>query len=146
VPTRVLVDANIFISYLLSPDSSGAIVSTVESLWSADLELVFSDVLASEIRATVARKPYLRERIVLDDVDALIDGLRAIALPSNTSEPIEIAPILRDRKDDYLLVEAVRTDADYLVSGDRDVLDIRDDIARPRIVNPAEFLTAISLP
>ena len=146
MPTRVLVDANIFISYLLSPDSSGAIVSTVESLWSADLELVFSDVLASEIRATVARKPYLRERIVLDDVDALIDGLRAIALPSNTSEPIEIAPILRDRKDDYLLVEAFRTDADYLVSGDRDVLDIRDDIARPRIVNPAEFLTAISLP
>jgi putative PIN family toxin of toxin-antitoxin system len=145
VPTRALIDANIFISYLLSPDSNGAIAGTVESLWRADLELVFPDVLASEIRTTIKRKPYLRERIALDDVDALIDGLRAIALPLKL-EPIEIAPILRDRKDDYLLVEAVRSDADYLVSGDRDLLDIRDDIAHPRIVSPAEFITAISHP
>ena len=142
---RVLVDANIFISYSLSPDSSGAITGTVESLWIGDIELVFPDSVATEIRATVARKSYLRDRIAPEDIEALIEELRAIALPSDTS-PLEILPVLRDSKDDYLLAEAISANADYLVSGDRDLLDIRDDITRPRIVTPAEFLTAIPHP
>jgi putative PIN family toxin of toxin-antitoxin system len=142
---RVLVDANIFISYALSPDSSGAITGTVESLWIGDIELVFPDSVATEIRATVERKSYLRDRIAPEDIEALIKELRAIALPSDPS-PLEILPVLRDSKDDYLLAEAISANADYLVSGDRDLLDIRDDITRPRIVTPAEFLTAIPHP
>ncbi len=142
---RVLVDANIFISYVLSPDSSGAITGTVESLWIGDIELVFPDSVATEIRATVERKSYLRDRIAPEDIEALIKELRSIALPSDPS-PLEILPVLRDSKDDYLLAEAISANADYLVSGDRDLLDIRDDITRPRIVTPAEFLTAIPHP
>jgi putative PIN family toxin of toxin-antitoxin system len=145
VPIRALVDANIFISYLLSPDSGGAITGTVESLWRNDIELVFPDSVATEIRATVQRKSYLRNRIAPEDFEALISELRAIALPADPS-PLEILPVLRDSKDDYLLAEAVRANVDYLVSGDRDLLDIRDDIVRPRIVRPVEFLTAISHP
>ena len=142
---RVLVDSNIFISYALSPDSSGAITGTVESLWIGDIELVFPDSVATEIRATVERKSYLRDRIAPEDIEALIKELRSIALPSDPS-PLEILPVLRDSKDDYLLAEAISANADYLVSGDRDLLDIRDDITRPRIVTPAEFLTAIPHP
>lgn len=145
MPIRVLADANIFISYLLAPDSAGAIAGTVESLSSADIALVFPDSLAFEVRSTIERKPYLRERITIDEADALIDELRAIALSFDLG-PIGIAPVLRDRKDDYLLAEAIRCDVDYLVSGDRDLLDIRDSIDRPRIVRPAEFLAAIGYP
>lgn len=145
MPTRVLADANIFISYLLAPDSSGAIAGMVESLWRDDIELVFPDSVATEIRATIERKPYLQNRITPEDFEALIQELRAMALPADPS-PLEILPVLRDSKDDYLLAEAVRANVDYLVSGDRDLLDIRDDIARPQVVSPVEFLTAISYP
>lgn len=139
------MDANIFISYLLSPDSSGAIAGMVESLWRDDIELVFPDSVATEIRATVERKSYLRNRIAPEDIEALINALRAMALPADPS-PLEILPVLRDSKDDYLLAEAVRANVDYLVSVDRDLLDIRGDITHPRIVSPVEFLGAISLP
>lgn len=145
MPIRVLADANIFISYLLSPDSSGAITGTVESLWMDDIELVFPDSVATEIRSAVERKFYLRNRIAPEDIEALINELRAIALPTDPS-PLEILPVLRDPKDDYLLAEAVRANVDYLVSGDRDLLDIRSEIDRPRVAEPAEFLNAISRP
>lgn len=143
MPIRVLVDANSFISYLLAPDSAGAVAGTVESFQRADILLVFPDSLDGEIRTTIARKPYLRERIAPEDIDELIAALRLIALLSDLT-PIEIVPVLRDRKDDNPLAQAVRANVDILVSGDRDLLDIRNEVDRPRIMTPAGFVLAIA--
>jgi len=45
----------------------------------------------------------------------------------------------RDRKDDYLLAHAIAGRADYLVSGDADLLSV-DRVGGVAIVNPAGFL------
>jgi predicted nucleic acid-binding protein len=48
------------------------------------------------------------------------------------------APISRDPKDDYLLAHALLEAADFIVSGDRDLLALAS-ISPIKIVSPAEF-------
>lgn len=136
---RIVVDANILISYALAPDSSSAIVQVVEAIWSAPVQLILPDLLIDEIRSTVARKPQLRDRIPAEDLDELLRELQAVAVPFHQDQ-VEIVAVLRDRKDDVLLDAAIRANADYLISGDRDLLDISDQLEHPRIVSAREFL------
>ena len=51
--------------------------------------------------------------------------------------------VTRDRKDDYLLAYAVVGRADYLVTGDRDLL-VLGEVEGVRIVSPAGFVGALS--
>ena len=51
-----------------------------------------------------------------------------------------VPAVLRDPKDDFLLTAATLGDADYLVTGDRDLTDIREHLERPRILTVADFL------
>ena len=138
---RVVIDANIFISYLLDRnDRSGTIVQIFESISSGRYQLVRSDRLIAEIRNSVKQKPKLRNRISNEDLDDLISLIEEVSIPSYRDPAAPPLQILRDRKDNYLLEMANDADADFLVSGDRDLLDIRDQLARPRIVTAREFL------
>jgi len=141
VTIRVVIDANIFISYLLDRnDRSGTIVQIFESISSGRYQLVRSDRLIAEIRNSVKQKPKLRNRISNEDLDDLISLIEEVSIPSYRDPAASAFQILRDRKDNYLLEMANDADADFLVSGDRDLLDIRDQLARPRIVTAREFL------
>lgn len=51
---------------------------------------------------------------------------------------IQIPRITRDLKDDYLLAYAVVGEADYLVTGDKDLL-VLEKIGEVAIVSPADF-------
>lgn len=138
---RVVIDANIFISYLLSPDDRfGTIARVFESIGSGRYQLVRSERLISEIRTSVTGKPELRKRISDADLEELIALVEAVSIPLPDHPDVIAPPILRDQKDDYLLEVAHRANADYLVSGDRDLLDIRDQLDRPQIVTPRAFL------
>jgi putative PIN family toxin of toxin-antitoxin system len=141
VTVRVVIDANIFISYLLNVnDRSGTIVQIFESISSGRYQLVRSDRLIAELRNSVEEKPKLRNRISNEDLDELISLIEEVSISSYHDPAAKPLQILRDRKDDYLLEMANDANADYLVSGDRDLLDIRDQLARPKIVTAREFL------
>jgi putative PIN family toxin of toxin-antitoxin system len=63
-------------------------------------------------------------------------------LLSNASElvdPIPIAPVCRDPKDQIFLEAAVGGKAEYLVSGDKDLIVLKNIRGIP-IVTPAQFL------
>jgi putative PIN family toxin of toxin-antitoxin system len=51
-----------------------------------------------------------------------------------------IPRVCRDPKDDYLIAAAIWADADILISGDKDLLALRENLERPRIISPAEFV------
>jgi putative PIN family toxin of toxin-antitoxin system len=141
VTVRVVIDANIFISYLLvADDRSGTIVRVFESISSGRYRLVRSDRLIAEMRNSVDLKPKLRNRISNEDLEELISLIEEVSLPSYHDPEAEPLQILRDRKDNYLLEMANDANADFLVSGDRDLLDIRDQLEHPRIVTAREFL------
>ena len=53
-----------------------------------------------------------------------------------------IPAVTRDPKDDYLLAHAVLGAADYLVSGDQDLL-VLERLEGVKIVTPREFLAVM---
>ncbi len=67
-----------------------------------------------------------------------------IAILTTVAELIPRLPepypeIGRDRKDDFLIAHGIVSGADYLVSWDKDLLDLKE-IDGMRIVSPPEFL------
>jgi predicted nucleic acid-binding protein len=57
------------------------------------------------------------------------------------SNPVFIIPLSRDSDDDYILALAQRERADYVISGDKDLLVLQ--IPEISIVTPAEFETIL---
>lgn len=70
--------------------------------------------------------------------DQTIEFLRRFhvePLPENMS-----ATFIRDEDDRWVLETAIGARADLLVTGDRDLLDISDQILVPKIITPRQFI------
>lgn len=136
---RLLLDANTFVSFLLSrAQARSAVGAILEATSSGTLVLLFSDALATEVRNTVDARSHLRERIKPDEVDVLI---QVVSQMSERLEPLpaELPEVGRDRNDDYLIAHAVLGRADYIVSWDNDLLDL-GEVTDSRIVTPGEMV------
>lgn len=138
---RATVDANIFVSGLISPVGRPALV--VERLIRGDFALVSTEKLRQEVDANT-------ERIASDSRYRITSAARHRVLHaiSNAIQtpPDELPPVrCRDPKDDYLLACAVAGTADYLVTGDRDLLALDGDpaLGALRILTPLDFLAAL---
>lgn len=143
---RVLVDTNVYVSRLLvgSRQNSG-VTRIIDAAILDEYTLLVPEEVLEELRGLRDRKAYLRDRITQRDVDDLIRVLQGVAiiLPRQTDP---IPAVLRDPKDDFLLVAAVFGDADILVTGDRDLIDIRAHLDRPKILTVAEFVDLLGSP
>lgn len=114
---KVILDANIYLSYLLAPRTHRTITSVVDACFiRADILIVVPQELIGEIERTVREKRYLRSRsddyllayAIEDDVDFLvtgdpdllvlggIDGLR-IMKPSEFHDELEKHPRSRSK-------------------------------------------------
>lgn len=141
MPVRALLDANVFISYLLSPDSMSAAIHVVEGAFTGAYQLLLPEEVIEELRGKTATKPWLVTHITSDETERLVAILQTVAeiLPE-IREPLP--EVGRDRKDDYLFAHAVVGRADFLVSGDKGVQAV-GQIGEVRVVSPAGFLDAI---
>lgn len=135
---RVVVDANVFLSFLIYPKRSTAASQVVARIIAGDFVLVFPPGVANEMRSKVREKPYFRERIDPALMEQLLSLLAEGALtPSAGSK----APVKsRDPKDQYLLDAAAGDGVEFLITGDGDLLDITEPPGFPLIVTPAQFL------
>lgn len=135
---RALLDANIFISYLLSPASETPPMVVAEAAFTGAYTLLITAGVIAELRDKAATKPYLTARITPSQTEQLVEILGTVAeTVSELGEPLP--EVGRDRKDDYLYAHALVGRADYLVFGDKDVRAVRE-ISGMHIVSPAEFL------
>lgn len=100
--------------------------------------LVVSTVILGEIERSLAQKSGLRKYGYGEaDIRGFIRDLAIVAelvgcLP-------EIPPTCRDPDDDHVLAAAVAVGADYIVTGDRDLLDIVR-FESTEILSPRQFL------
>jgi putative PIN family toxin of toxin-antitoxin system len=132
---RVLLDTNILVSYLLLP--RGPIQTVVDAAISGAYELLMPEELLDELTQTIAARDSLRNRIPSDLLIEFINELKIIS----TEIPIidvEIQPITRDPKDDFLLAYALAGEADILVSGDDDLL-VLGRVDNLSFLSPADF-------
>lgn len=138
---RVLFDANVLISYLLTPKEEGTITTVIESGFKEKYQLLLPSELITELRKKIAEKAYLSQKISKSSTQKFITALSAIAeILSPITE--SIPKVGRDFKDDYLLAYAMVGDADYLVTGDDDLLVLKQ-IHKIKIVSPLEFLQVL---
>lgn len=135
---RLLLDANILISYLLHAGADSPVTRLVESCVLGKTTLLLPEALLEELTASVANKPYLKARIQSDEFASLATILHRIG---ETIPRIEnpIPAVTRDPKDDYLLAYAVVGEADYLITGDNDLLVLQQAVG-VTICTPRDFV------
>ncbi|MBM4142510.1 MAG: putative toxin-antitoxin system toxin component, PIN family [Lentisphaerae bacterium] len=136
-PLRAVLDANVIISALIRPDSApGRILSA--AVREATLRLVTSDPLLEELRAAI-EYPRLQRYLKMSrqEKDAFVILLEQIADPISLHD--HPAPgVCRDPDDEPYLRTALAGRADYIVSGDGDLLDLKA-VEHIPIVTPADF-------
>ena len=135
---RVLIDTNVFISYLLS--SHGAsVIQGILAAWVEDkFVLLVPEALLDEILVTVTGKPRLSTRIPSEELKEFLTTIQTFGeqIP-RIADPIP--EVTRDPKDDYLLAYALVGAADYLVTGDEDLLELNEQIQELQILTPRQF-------
>ncbi|MBA3944060.1 MAG: putative toxin-antitoxin system toxin component, PIN family [Herpetosiphonaceae bacterium] len=102
--------------------------------------LVSADLL-EELKRRIATKPYRAQRIESVRIELLVDTLLANAETIPTIEE-PFPEVGRDRKDDYLIAYGHVGQADYLVTGDEDLLSLKE-VGSLKIVTPRQFADLI---
>ena len=134
---RVVLDTNVFVSAAIQSGASHRIIKHL--IGENSDELIICDEILSEIREVLFSRPRLRKWISLIDAERYVEmlQLRFNFVPN----PTDVIAISRDSDDDYILALAQRETADYVISGDKDLLVLR--IPKLSIVTPAEFETIL---
>lgn len=128
---RIVIDTNLWVSALLSQTMRQRLEKLIEN---PDIVILGSPVLLAEIEA-VAKRPKFARYFSAEMTAAFLDILRErldIIFPTSQVK------ICRDPKDDFLLAIAKDGEADFLLSGDKDLLEIAD-FEETKIVSLTEF-------
>ena len=113
---KVILDTNLWISFLISRDFS-FLDNYIET---GKIKLIFSEELFSEF-ISVTERPKFEKHFTESDVRHLIRIIdRFGILVQVTTETNNC----RDPKDNFLLSLAIDSNAGYLVTGDSDLLDL----------------------
>ncbi|MEO8147620.1 MAG: putative toxin-antitoxin system toxin component, PIN family [Bacteroidia bacterium] len=112
--------------------------SLKEVLINQKIKLVFSPQLFLEIKL-VAQYERFEKYFKKREVETLISLLQIIA---EVFDDTEINPTCRDRKDDYLLALSHKSNADYLVTSDKDLL-VLQSYHHTKIISVKEFVDVL---
>lgn len=135
---RVVIDTSSLVSYVLT---RGEIMRRVIELWQADAVTVISSPQTRAELADVLTRPAIvrLSTVPLNDFAA---GLEQFS--THVPGVLSVAGACRDPKDDKFLACAIEGDAHYIVTSDRDLLDLRK-YRTVAIVNPGQLLLAFEL-
>ncbi|MEI6049101.1 MAG: putative toxin-antitoxin system toxin component, PIN family [Bacteroidota bacterium] len=111
---KVILDTNIWISFLISRDFN-FLDNYIET---GKMKLIFSEELFSEF-ISVAERPKFKKYFAESDVKHLILIINRFGILVHVTTEINRC---RDIKDNFLLSLAIDSNADYLVTGDNDLL------------------------
>ena len=141
---RALFDTNLFISYLLTSQNNRAIQTIFEALDHERFTLLLPEAVTDEILDVVTHRPHLIGKIGRDRLNSFLSLIESLAEIVPHIEQV-IPAVGRDPKDDYLLTYAVVGQADYLVSGDKDLL-VLGAMAGVKIISTVTFAGILSNP
>lgn len=129
---RVVLDANVLVSAVIQAGPSYRIVRAW--LDEKSLDVVACPALLTEVEDVLGR-PRLQKWVAPGLADLFMATLRRTG--DVVSDPIEVKAETRDADDDYLVALARENGADYIVTGDKDLLEW--EAQRPPVVTPAAF-------
>jgi len=128
---KVVLDTNVFVSSFF-----GGNPRKVVDLWKSDqLTLCLSKPIIDEYVAVLQRIGLTNERELRELLSLFAHGFHSIF----TAKTPELHLVEEDPDDDKFIECAVSLNADFIVSGDKALLSIRDYMGI-RILTPKEFL------
>jgi uncharacterized protein len=127
---RVVFDTNVLIAAFLT---EGVCSKLLVRARRGEFELFLSSDIIQEFERNLRKKFSLSSSEIIDTHTVLIEAAKEII-----QKVSPIAPVCRDPEDDKILACAKHVDADYLVTGDQDLLVI-NRYDRTRIVTPRNF-------
>ena len=130
-PVKTIIDTNLWISFLIGKDTSSVIRNL---LTNKSVSIVVTEILQTEIVA-VASRPKFARHFAPEACKMLLSFLKTRCKNYHLGD---IPKRCRDPKDDYLLELARVAEADFLVTGDKDLTDMQQ-FGHCRILTMAEF-------
>lgn len=131
---KVVLDTNVLVSAIAI---GGKPQRIVKMLLKEEIKGVTSAVLLSELQEVLNKKFPLREsdfKLTVSNIEELFEKVH----------PKKTLRVVRDDDDNRVLEAAVEGKCDYIVTGDRDLLDLKK-YKKIKIVKPAEFLKLIEI-
>ena len=128
---RVVIDTNLWISFLLTKDFSkfDSIIAHNE------ITLIFSAELVDEI-VEVTQRIKFRKYFKLDDVESLLIKIKSRSVFIEVTSGVNRC---RDPKDNFLLSLALDGFATHLLTGDRDLLILKN-FGQTKVQKITEYL------
>ncbi len=127
---KIILDTNLWISFLISNDQK-FLDSFIDE---RKVKLIFSTELIEEFIA-VAIRPKFKRYFSRSDIE---DLLKVFDLYGEVVPVKSNVMLCRDEKDNFLLNLALDSKSDYLVTGDSDLLDLKE-IKKTKIITIAEL-------
>ena len=146
ISLAVVIDTNLFVSTIISPTG---VPARLLAAWRQRLfRLLLTDAHFDEIAGVLSRA-WLRERygVASSEVAALLVELERRAERTTPLPSADLPIHSRDRDDDMLLASAIGGHADFLVTGDEDLLVLNGDerLGDLSIVRVVDFLDRLPL-
>ena len=116
-PLRLIIDTNLWVSFIIS--NKQRLLDHL--LFNGKARLLFSTELITEIQETIT-KPKLKKFFTANAVEEMLLTFEPFI---DIVEVESIVTACRDHKDNFLLALAKDGKADYLLTGDKDLLDIK---------------------
>lgn len=130
-PLKIIIDTNLWISFIISKKQN--LLDTL--LFSKKARLLFSTELLDEIKETIT-KPKLKKYF---GNNALEEMLTTFEPFMDLIEVESIVTICRDPNDNFLLSLANDGKADFLLTGDKDLLELKK-FERTKIKSISAFI------
>ena len=128
---RIMIDTNVLISAALFPKSQ---ISLLIKKVTDTHELILCSYIIDELHEIFHRK--FKDKIYL--LDKFLYKLAYELIYTPTDIKSGEYPEIRDKEDLPIIVSALLSDVDILITGDKDFFDI--DIDKPEILTPREYL------
>ncbi len=126
---RVFLDTNVLVSGFATRGLSADVVR----LLMAEHVLLTGEVVLEETRRVLTEKFGVPKKKA-GEIESLLRRRHVEPIP-NSDPPVEV----RDPDDEIVLASAIAAEAEVLVTGDSDLLDVADQIESPRIMTPRTF-------
>ena len=127
---RIILDTNLWINFLISKDFS----KLDNRIFSRETILIFSQELLNEFISVVGRPKfinYFSQANIVEILDFIDQQAEFVEVTSDIKK-------CRDEKDNFLLSLAIDGNADFLITGDKDLLVLKE-IGETQIITINQF-------
>ena len=111
---KIFLDTNVLVSSFITRGLCADLFRIIV----AEHELILSDYILSELETVLDQKIYLPP----NQIEDIIKYLKSFRIIKNHTPPVEIH--LRDKDDIPVLAAALNSNSDFLVTGDKDLLEV----------------------